>query len=99
MSESKYSRFLIQNPLYEPVPEVKDRQSPAMTFLSSRQVPEANYYLQLGWVCGVPQPNPYIPEHVHDYDEILLHWGRQSGKAPGPGMRNRVPYRRPAGRL
>jgi hypothetical protein len=43
--------------------------------MSSKQVPEANYYIELGWIYGIPDPNPSINEHVHDYDEIVLHWG------------------------
>jgi len=46
-----------------------------MTFMSSKQVPEANYYIELGWIYDIPEPNPHIHEHVHDYDEIVLHWG------------------------
>jgi len=26
-------------------------------------------------VTGIPGPNPYIGEHVHDCDEIMMHWG------------------------
>jgi len=75
MAESKYERYVVRKPLYEAVPEVKNRQSPAMTFMSSRQVPEANYYIQLGWIYGIPDPNPHIHEHVHDFDEIIHYWG------------------------
>jgi hypothetical protein len=46
-----------------------------MTVMSSDQVPEANYYIELGWIYEMPEPNPHIHEHVHKYDEIVLHWG------------------------
>jgi hypothetical protein len=46
-----------------------------MTFMSRAQVPEANYYIELGWIYGIPEPNPSLHEHVHDFDEIVLHWG------------------------
>jgi hypothetical protein len=75
MPDSQYERYLVREPLYESFTGIKNRQSPTMTFLSTRQVPEANYYLQLGWIYGIPQPNPQIQEHTHDYDEILLIWG------------------------
>lgn len=75
MAESKYERYVVRKPLYEAVSGVKNRQSPAMTFMSSRQVPEANYYIQLGWIYGIPEPNPHIHEHVHDFDEIIHYWG------------------------
>jgi hypothetical protein len=80
MSESTFSRFLIQKPLYESLSGIKNRQSLAMTFLSSRQVPEANYYLQLAWIHHIPEPNPHIAEHVHGNDEIILHWGGNPDK-------------------
>lgn len=75
MTQSKYERYAVRKPLYEAGPGVKKRQSPTMTFMSSRQVPEANYYIELGWIYDIPEPNPHIHEHVHDFDEIVLHWG------------------------
>ncbi len=50
---------------------VKGKQSPTMTLLSKKQVPECNYYIELGWIYRIPEPNPHIFEHVHDYDEII----------------------------
>ena len=78
MPESKYEKYAVRKPNYEAGPGVKNRQSPTMTFMSSKQVPEANYYIELGWIYGIPEPNPSINEHVHDYDEIVLHWGGNS---------------------
>lgn len=75
MAESKYERYVVRKPLYEAVPGVKNRQSPAMTFMSSRQVPECNYYIQIGWIYDIPAPNPHVHEHVHDFDEIIHYWG------------------------
>ncbi len=75
VSQIDYSKYLVTRPLYENLKGVKNRQSPVMTYLSSRQVPEANYLLNIGWVTGIPEPNPHIYEHVHDYDEIILNWG------------------------
>jgi hypothetical protein len=45
-----------------------------MTFMSEKQT-GAPYYIEMGWIYQIPEPNPYIREHVHDYDEIILHWG------------------------
>jgi hypothetical protein len=45
-----------------------------MTFMSEKQT-GAPYYIELGWIYDIPDPNPHIMEHVHDYDEIVLHWG------------------------
>jgi hypothetical protein len=75
MAESEYEKYAVRKPIYEAGPGYKGRQSPTMTFMSSKQVPEANYYIELGWIWDIPEPNPHIHEHVHDYDEIVLHWG------------------------
>ncbi len=75
MPKSQYEKYYVRKPTYESCPGVKNRQSPTMTLMSSKQVPEANYYIQVGWINGMPDPNPHVYEHVHDYDEILLHIG------------------------
>ena len=41
MPESKYEKYLVREPLWEVGPGIKKRQSPTMTFMSSKQVPEA----------------------------------------------------------
>jgi hypothetical protein len=75
MPESKYEKYVVRKPIYEAGVGYQGRQSPTMTFMSSKQVPEANYYIELGWIYEIPRPNPHIHEHVHPYDEIVLHWG------------------------
>jgi hypothetical protein len=75
MAEINYEKNLITRPLFEVCSGVKNRQSPAMTYLSSVQVPEANYYVEFGWITGIPTPNPHVPEHVHAVDEIVFHFG------------------------
>jgi hypothetical protein len=75
MAQSAYEKYTVKKPIYEAGAGYKGRQSPTMTLMSSQQVPEANYYIELGWIYEMPQPNPHIHEHVHDYDEIVLHWG------------------------
>ncbi len=75
MAESHMNKYVVSKPIYEAGPGYKGRQSPTMTYMSSQQVPEANYYIELGWIWDMPEPNPHIHEHVHDYDEIVLHWG------------------------
>ena len=75
MTESKYEKYAVRKPLYEASPGIKNRQSPTMTFMSSKQLPEAHYYIELGWIYDIPEPNPHIHEHVHDFDEIVLYWG------------------------
>jgi hypothetical protein len=78
VSDIDYEKYLIRKPIYEVGTGLKNCQSPAMTYMSSAQVPEANYYLTVSWIYGIPDPNPHIYEHVHDYDEIILHWGGKS---------------------
>ena len=75
MAVSKFEKYLVRKPVYERFSGVKNRQSPAMTYMSRAQVPESNYYLEYGWIQGIPEPNPYIFEHVHDTDEIILYLG------------------------
>jgi hypothetical protein len=76
MAESKYDKYVVKKPAYEVFPkfEVKGR-IPAMTLMSSNLVPGAKFYIETGWVLGMPDPNPHIGEHTHDYDEIVLHIG------------------------
>ncbi len=75
MTTNSFERYVVRKPVYEVGKGIKNRQSPTMTFMSSNQVPEANYYIEIGWIYDIPQPNPHIHEHVHGYDEIVLHWG------------------------
>jgi len=74
MAESKYEKYAVRKPVYEAGAGFKGRQSPTMTFMSEKQT-GAPYYIELGWIYDIPSPNPGIMEHVHDYDEIVLHWG------------------------
>lgn len=75
MAESKFEKYLIRRPLYERLGGVKNRQSPTMTFMSQKQIPEASCYLEFGWICGIPEPNPSTLEHNHENEEIILFFG------------------------
>jgi len=70
-----YEKYLVRKPIYESCSGVKNRQSPAMTYMSRAQVPEVDCYLEFGWIYGLPEPNPHVSEHVHDFDEIIMHFG------------------------
>jgi len=76
MEKVDYSKYVVQKPAYEVTPkvEVKNR-IPAMTLMSGHLVPGAKMYVETGWVLGMPDPNPHIGEHTHDYDEIIVHLG------------------------
>ena len=76
MDKSDIKKYVVEKPAYEVIPkmEVKGR-IPAMTLMSSNLVPGSRTYVETGWVLGMPDPNPHIGEHTHDYDEIILHIG------------------------
>jgi hypothetical protein len=80
MPENEFKKYVVSKPIYEAGAGYKGRQSPAMTLLSSKQVPEANIYIELGWIYDIPQSNPHSYEQVHDFDEIILYWGSDSEK-------------------
>jgi len=69
-------KHFVSQPAYEVVPpeDVKGRRG-AMTLMSNNLVPGSNFYIETGWVFGMPDPNPHIHEHAHDYDEIVIHLG------------------------
>ena len=76
MDENKCERYFVTKPAYEVTPkfEVKGR-IPAMTLMSENLVPGTKMYIEAGWVLGMPDPNPHIGEHTHNYDEIIVHFG------------------------
>ena len=76
MSPSDKPRYVAPGPAYEIVPkfETLGRIHP-MTLLSNNLIPGADMYVEMGWIVGMPDPNPHIEEHSHDYDEIVLHFG------------------------
>jgi hypothetical protein len=75
MPKINYEKYLVRKPNYEAFGGTKNRQSPTMTMMSNKQVPGCNYYMEPGWIYGIPDPNPSLHEHVHDYDEIVMHLG------------------------
>ena len=75
MSQTSYDRYMVNKPLYENYPvAVKHRQVP-MTLMSSAQVPEAKGHGRLGWITGLPDPNPHVFEHTHNCDELIYFIG------------------------
>jgi hypothetical protein len=76
MPESDSNKYLVSPPAYEVVPafEVAGR-IPAMTMMSNNLIPGSNMYVEAGWIFAMPDPNPHILEHAHDYDEIVMHVG------------------------
>ena len=75
MPEMNYEKYLVRKPIYEAGRGIRKRQSPTMTYMSNELVPGCNIYIELGWIYDMPEPNPHILEHSHDYEEIVLHIG------------------------
>ena len=79
MTEKTYEKYLVKKPTREvKVPgldEIKGRKYPTMTYMSNDLVPGCNVYLEGGWIWAMPDPNPHILEHTHNYDEVVLHIG------------------------
>ena len=78
MATPNWEKNLVRKPRYEVNPgEVKGRQNPTMTLMSSELVPGSNVYIEVGWVWDMPEPNPHIHEHSHreNCDEIVFHIG------------------------
>jgi hypothetical protein len=77
MDKIDYLRYLINKPIREAGPkyELKNRMNPTMTYLSAALLPEVKQYIEFGWVWGLPEPNPHTPQHMHRFDELVLHLG------------------------
>ncbi len=75
MAETDHRKYLVTEPLWEAGPGVTNRQSPTMTFMSGTQVPGVDCYVEFGWIWGMPKPDPHVHEHIHRFDEIVVHMG------------------------
>ncbi len=76
MAKSKYDKFIVKKPAYEVTPKVETKNRiPAMTLMSGKLVPGSKMYIEAGWILGMPDPNPHIEEHTHEFDEIVIHLG------------------------
>lgn len=80
MSDSKYARYLNQEPritqmVHHDINDVKGRSWPTRVYMSRDIVPGCNIFVSLGYIYGMPDPNPHMFEHVHDSDEVVMHIG------------------------
>ncbi len=48
MAENQFKKYVVSKPIYEAGAGYKGRQSPTMTLLSNKQVPECNYLYRAG---------------------------------------------------
>ena len=80
MSKKDQARFIfVEKPSREVAAYladvIKGHTTPTLTYMSSQLMPGTNTYMEFGWIWEMPTPNPHILEHVHDYDEYLVHMG------------------------
>ena len=79
MPKVDYDKYLVRKPAYEvgvqAVGKHKGHQVPSMTYMSNSLVPGSNTYVEVSWIYDVPTPNPYVSEHAHNYNEIVMHIG------------------------
>jgi hypothetical protein len=76
MTISPFEKFAVRKPIYdEHYRPTKGRHTPPMTYLSSTQIPEANYFIELSWIHDIPQPDLPMGEKILDHDQILLFIG------------------------
>ncbi len=79
MPKADYNKLLVRKPAYEVGVEAVGKhtghQMPSMTYMSNALVPGSNTYMEVSWIYDVPTPNPYVFEHAHNYDEIVMHIG------------------------
>jgi len=77
MAEGKYGKYLVKKPIREvgAGSGIKGRTIPTLTYMSNDLVPGSNTYIEVGWIHEIPDPNPHVLSHSHDYDEIVIHIG------------------------
>ncbi|PPK65179.1 hypothetical protein V5P93_003616 [Actinokineospora auranticolor] len=79
----KYEKYIVRNMVREELPnegvlaygEVEGGTSGAHALISGWQVPGCQVHIAYSWIYQVPTPNPYVLEHTHEYDEVLLWMG------------------------
>lgn len=76
MTNKENRAILVDKPYREAnsEPDIRGRV-PSMTYVSDRLIPQTPIYVRWGWIVDMPDPNPHIAQHKHDYDEIVLHIG------------------------
>jgi hypothetical protein len=79
MPKIDYNKLLVRKPIYEIAAGLEDKhkghQVPSMTYMSNALVPGSNTYVEVSWIYDVPTPNPYVFEHAHNFNEIVMHIG------------------------
>lgn len=66
-------RYVVRKPLILQGTDVTEAmESPAQIYMSNALIPESQLYVDFGWIPGMPGLNPPIPDHSHDYEEVVL---------------------------
>jgi hypothetical protein len=72
--DTDYERFLVRKPIYRHDIQVNPGAlGPILLYMSNDHVADANIYIDFNWVFGMP--DPYISDHFHNFDEVVLHYG------------------------
>ena len=75
MAQDNYKKYMVRHPLRESGENIKGRSAPVMTYMSNDLVAGCNNYIDVSWIYGIPEPNPHINEHTHNYDRIVFYIG------------------------
>lgn len=71
--DADYEKYVVRKPLILQGTDVTEAmESPAQIYMSSELIPESSVYVDFGWIPGMPGLNPPIPDHSHDYEEVVL---------------------------
>ncbi len=71
-----YEQYVIRSPIREAGDprQAPYRMYPTMTYMSSRQIKLANYYIEFGYIWDIVDP-PLPRMTHHKFDEIVVHFG------------------------
>ena len=75
MTEINYEKYMVNHPLRETGENVNGRSAPVMTYMSNDLVEGCNKHIDISWIYEIPEPNPHIFEHTHNYDKIVFFVG------------------------
>jgi hypothetical protein len=78
MSESNAAKYMVTVPIREVAAglNLKGRTNPTFTYMSNKQYPGCNIYLELAWIYEMPEPRALVPKvHSHAFDQVTLNIG------------------------
>lgn len=78
MTEAKYQKYLVTNPLRTAPTDGQRTEGmdwPVPKYISDQTIPGIKQFIEMGWIWNMPDPNPIIDEHAHDFDEVFLFIG------------------------